>query len=120
MLYYILLFIALILNAAANILIKVGTSGIGSLAGLTKARIIFGYLTNPYILIGLAIFSVNIYLYMAALSKINVSVAYPILTCGGLLIISLFAVFVFKETLSIVQIAGLALLALGIILVSLK
>lgn len=118
MLYYLLLVLALVFNSAANILIKVGVNRIGDISEMTKLQVVAGYLTNPFTLGGMAIFAGNIFLYMAALSRINVSVAYPIVTAGAFIVITTVSVLFLKETLDAVQAFGLFLMVAGIVIVS--
>lgn len=110
---YIFLFIALILNTAANTMMK---SGASNLAYFKEYGPINGLLKNYIILIGILFFAVNVIFYILALSKINLSVAYPIMTIGGLLLITIFSYIFFKETLTPGQIVGVLFLAAGVVL----
>ncbi len=113
---YIFLVTALVLNASANILIKIGAeraeaANLGSMPlieqGLTLA-------SNWQLIVGLILFASNVVFYALALKDINLSIAYPIMTSGGFLIISLFSVFFLREHLTPIQIGGIAMIALGI------
>lgn len=111
---YIFLIIALILNASANILIKVGATKMGSLKNLNTTETIFKVATNYFLIFGLIFFALNVIFYFLSLTKINLSAAYPIMTSGGFLIISLFSIFYLKESITSLQIAGIILIAIGI------
>ncbi|MEN8176691.1 MAG: hypothetical protein ABFS23_13075, partial [Pseudomonadota bacterium] len=69
---YLLLAIALTLNAAANILLKIGASHLG---GLDEPGLIGRVLTNYHLLGGLVLFALNVVFYAAALIKPNLSIA---------------------------------------------
>ena len=112
---YVFLCIALTLNAAGSILLKIGTGRLGNLEGLSLWDIGLRVATNYYIVIGLLSFGLNVVFYMTALSKLNLSIAYPIMMTGGVVIISLFSVFVLRETLTGLQVAGIVCIVLGII-----
>ena len=117
---YLMLIIALVLNASGSILLKIGSSRIGNLEGLSPIEIGLRLLGNVYLLIGLSVFALNVVFYIAALSRLNLSIAYPIMVAGGILIITLFSYFILKENLTIFQIVGIALIAIGISLVTYK
>ncbi|MBI4975656.1 hypothetical protein HZC20_03180 [Candidatus Peregrinibacteria bacterium] len=115
---YVLLIMAIVLNASANILTKIGASKLGILKNLPIVSSTIKFLTNYYLLGGLILFALNIVFYILALSKINLSIAYPVMTSGGFLIISLFSIFYLKESLTSLQILGIILIAIGITLIA--
>jgi multidrug transporter EmrE-like cation transporter len=55
--------------------------------------------------------------YFAALTRLNLSVAYPIMVAGGIVIVVSASVFALGEAITPLQAVGLALLVLGIALV---
>jgi multidrug transporter EmrE-like cation transporter len=112
------LLIALVLNASANILMKLGASKLVAIKTTGIMEIIPKLITNYFLVFGLIFFALNVIFYIVALSKINLSVAYPIMTTGGFLIISLFSVLYLKEPLTFLQVSGIVLMAVGITLVA--
>jgi len=113
MIGWIALVIALVLNAVANALLKAGSASISggvSLATLLQA------LANPYLVGGVVLFALNVVCYTFALSRLPLSLAYPTMVIGGLLIVTTASVLVFGESLSYVQAGGLALVVSGIVL----
>ena len=115
---YIFLGIALFLNASANILLKLGSGRLSGLRGLGVAEIIPRLLTNYQLMIGLAFFALNVVFYASALNRLNLSIAYPIMMAGGIVIITIVSTMYMKETLTLLQYAGISLIAVGIILVT--
>lgn len=114
---YIFLIIALVLNAIANILMKIGS---GNLHYFTEYGIIQGLLKNYVLIIGVGLFALNVACYVLALSKINLSIGYPVMTSGGLVIISLVSYFFLKEALTPLQLLGLLLIFSGILCLTVK
>lgn len=113
---YLLLILALVFNACANVLIKIGSvqfAGIGD--NFMRATI-----GNWAFMAGLVLFGLNVVLYALALSRIPLSIGYPIMTVGGLAIITLASVLYLNESVTLVQLLGLLMLALGIVLVTYK
>jgi len=110
---YLLLVVAVVLNASANLLIKVGAT---ELAGPHPARV----LANPHLLGGLALFALNVLFYIAALSRLNLSLAYPVMVAGGLLIIVVGSAVWLREAITLLQACGIGFLVIGIALVTWK
>jgi small multidrug resistance pump len=112
---YLLLMLALTLNALANVLLKVGAT---RFAGWGQPGVMSRVLANPYLLLGLALFALNVIFYAAALTRLNLSVAYPVMVAGGIILVVLASVVWLKEPVTAAQVSGLALLVAGILLVT--
>lgn len=113
MIGWIALGVALVLNATANILLKMGSS---TVRGEPSFQLLQQAVLNPYLLGGVLLFALNILCYTFALSRLPLSLAYPAMVIGGLLIVTTLAVLVFGESLTTIQAGGLALVVLGVIL----
>lgn len=107
------LFIALVLNAAANALLKAGS---GALRGDISASTLVAAATNPYLIAGVILFAGNVICYALALSRLPLSLAYPAMVIGGLLIVTTASVLLFSESLTYLQAGGLALIVMGVTL----
>ena len=114
---YALLALALTLNAAANILLKVGA---GRLGPIHEPDLVARLLGNVHLWAGLALFALNVVFYAAALTRLNLSVAYPVMTAGGVIIVVTVSFIWLREPISGSQALGLALLIAGILLVTLR
>jgi small multidrug resistance pump len=117
--YYVALFGALTLNATANLLMKFGIRRIeeGLLAdGVLQA--IPKVLTNYVLMIGLVCFAANVFFYMYALQKFQISVAYPIMVTSGFAIIVVISGLYLQERLTFIQWVGVALILVGVFLVA--
>jgi multidrug transporter EmrE-like cation transporter len=112
---YVFLVAALALNALANMLLKAGAARLG---GLAEPHLVQRVLGNPYLLLGLLLFALNVGFYLAALTRLNLSVAYPVMVAGGLVIVVLGSTLWLRETVTPLQWSGVALLAVGIVLVT--
>ena len=116
--WYGLLGIAVVFNGVANILMKEGMrhTGEGEIHGI--AGMIKHYLTSWPVMVGLALFALNVIAYTQALSKLPLSVAYPIMvSMTGLIVIS-GSMLLFKETITWVQWVGFALIIGGVVCVT--
>lgn len=117
---YGLLIIAILVNALANLSIKMGALRLGSVTDLKFMELLFKFITNPFLISGVFLFAINLVLYTIVLTKINISIVYPIWTSGGFLLITVFSFLYLKESLSILQALGIILAAMGITLIAYK
>ncbi|MBX7056754.1 MAG: hypothetical protein K1X75_01720 [Leptospirales bacterium] len=109
---------ALVFNATANILLKVGAGRVSSLEGLSLLDKGLALLSNLPLVLGLILFASNVAFYFLALRAIRISVAYPIMTGGGLAIITIASYFFLREQIDMLQTAGIVLIAAGIVMVA--
>lgn len=115
-----LILVGVLLNAGAQLLLKAGTNAIGVL-GLDGARA-FGatalaVATQPYVVGGLASYVVSVAIWIVALSRVEVSVAYPMLSIGYV-VNALAAWYLFGEALTATRVAGIFVIIVGVVLVA--
>lgn len=115
---YLLLIVALVLNASANILMKIGAEKLGTIRGLSFYQLAFRFGTNYTLILSMTIFALSAVVYVLALTKVNISIAYPLITSGSLLIISLFSFFYLKESITLSHILGVILVITGMTLIA--
>ncbi|MCL5935644.1 MAG: cation transporter, partial [Firmicutes bacterium] len=95
---YVVLLAAIIFNAGANIMIKAAMRK--SPIFLEQGAVLQAFaqaVKNPQLIAGVALFGLALAAYSVVLSKINLSVAYPIMTGAGFLLVFLFSGLYFKE-----------------------
>jgi multidrug transporter EmrE-like cation transporter len=108
-----------LLNAIAQLLLKAGA---GALADLElrpgNAMAIAGRLVlNPPIIAGLFCYAISVVVWILALARVEVSVAYPMLSIGYVLN-AVAAWWLFGESLSGARIAGIGVIIVGVWLVA--
>lgn len=122
--YAIALVVALLLNAAANLMIKFGMRGLDAeLAGaglldngvLGLIKLLF---QHWILLVGLLCFALNVVFYAYALQKLPISAAYPIMVTCGFAIIVTVAGLLLHERLTLVQWVGVGAILVGVFLVA--
>jgi multidrug transporter EmrE-like cation transporter len=114
-----LILAGVLLNAIAQLLLKAGA---GSLAGIelragNALAIASRMLYSMPILAGLACYVLSVVVWILALSRVEVSVAYPMLSIGYV-VNALAAWWLFGENLSGVRVAGIGIILLGVWLVA--
>ena len=113
------LLIGVLLNAAAQLLLKAGTTAIGEFE-YTAGNILdasLRYALQPYIVAGLSCYVVSVVVWLLGLSRTPVSVAYPMLSLGYLLN-AVAAWHLFGESLGVQKLLGMAFIIIGVVLVT--
>ena len=114
------LFIGVGLNAAAQLLLKGATRIAGPLvsdAGRIEWPNATALLQTLPLWGGLACYGVSLLMWLAALSRLPVSVAYPMLSVGYV-VNAAAAAFLFGEALSMQKMIGIGLVTIGVIVLS--
>jgi len=115
-----LIIIQVLLASIAQIFFKKGVSGLGdvsfSLSGFW--HLVIKIFQNGWLIIGIFLFGVSFLIYLVALSRFQLNIIYPIFVSAGIILIAIFSWFLFKESLSLVQIAGIVIVIFGIFLLS--
>jgi multidrug transporter EmrE-like cation transporter len=103
-----LLLIGVLLNAAAQLLLKAGTNAMP--LGLRLA-------IEPHILAGLAFYAVSVVVWVIALSRVPVSIAYPMLSIGYV-VNAIAAWQLLGESLSALRLGGIGVIIAGVFMVA--
>lgn len=108
-----------LLNATAQLLLKAGTNRVGEFAYSLANLVPIGsrLALSPYIAGGLACYVVSVVVWILALSRVPVSVAYPMLSIGYV-VNALAAWALFGESLGAQKMVGIAFIVAGVFLVA--
>jgi len=114
-----LILTGVLLNAVAQLLLKAGARSIAGLSfNLDSAWTIAERLAiNPPILCGLLCYAVRVVVWILALARVEVSVAYPMLSIGYV-VNALAAWLLFGEALTPARMAGIGVIIAGVWLVA--
>lgn len=114
-----LLMVGVLLNAAAQLLLKAGTNRIGEFAFTLDNVVPVGtkVIASAPILAGLACYVVSVGVWIVALSRVPVSVAYPMLSVGYI-VNALAAWMLFGESLTAQKLVGIGFIVVGVYLVA--
>ena len=108
-----------LLNAAAQLLLKAGTNAVGhfefSAANILPVGMRLAF--QPHILGGLACYVVSVVVWIMALSRVPVSIAYPMLSIGYV-VNAVIAHFWFGEALVAQKLLGIGFIIVGVFLVA--
>ena len=117
--YIPLILFTVLTNAAAQLMLKRGMTGVGTLdvAGDGLISTVFKVVFNPFVFAGLATFVVSMASHLVVLSKVQISYAYPFLSLAYV-VVAAYAYFVFNEDMNAARIAGIAFIVLGTIFIA--
>ncbi len=125
--YLLALLAALVLNATANLLMKIGANSVSASGGVFKDGLVGAVKTvasTGTLVIGLICFMLNAAFYVYALQSkaLKISIAYPVMVGGGYALIAVIARLhpALAERLTLGQIAGVGLVLAGIVLIALQ
>ena len=119
---YLLLAFSILTTVVAQLLLRKGMMIVGHLDFSLSNLLNFipNLFKNGYLLGGTFLFGIALLCWFFVLSRIQLSIAYPISTSLNLGLVALGSWIFFKEYLSVFHIAGIALIILGIFLIFLK
>ena len=114
-----LLMTGVLLNAAAQLLLKAGTNSVGvfEFTRANLAPIGWKLATEPHILGGLTCYVISVVVWILALSRVEVSIAYPLLSVGYI-VNAVAAWYLFGEAVSITRLTGIGIIIIGVYIVA--
>ena len=108
--------ISVIFNVFGQYSMKVGMNKYGEVTFDNNLILtIFKIFTLPNVILGLLLYMISTFFWLVALSKLDLSIAYPTLSVGYILIMFL-SIFLLNETINIYKIFGTLFIILGIFL----
>lgn len=118
---WLLALFSVFLSAAAQVLMKIGMSqakfhGPGDLP-LIQAALKAAF--DPYVIAGLACYGVSAMVWLAVLSRMPLSLAYPLVALA-IVMVMVFSAAVLGEPMPVGRIAGSVLVVCGVALIGLR
>ena len=114
-----LILTGVLLNAAAQLLLKAGANAVGAFA-FTPSNIVhagFELVRQWPVLGGLACYVVSVVVWILGLTRVDVSVAYPLLSLGYV-VNAVAAWYLFGESLGAQRMIGIGVIIVGVVLVA--
>jgi multidrug transporter EmrE-like cation transporter len=108
-----------LLNAGAQLLLKAGTNSIGIFEFSRDNVLPVGWklATEPHIAGGIGCYVISVAVWIMALSRVEVSIAYPMLSVGYV-VNALAAWYLFGEPVTPMRIAGIGVIIIGVYMVA--
>ncbi len=119
LIYPLVLIVAILFTLGGQLALKTAMVNLGefsfSLSSLFP--LLLRFIKQIWVWLSVISFGFGFLTYSYVLSKLQLNVAYPILVGSGVFLTAITSWLLFEEKLSILQVAGLFLILLGIILV---
>lgn len=108
---------AVVLTAAAQLLLKAGAEKLAPLSLSVSGAFAFAMriASEPHLLAGVACYFISMLLWIMALTRMEVSVAYPMLSLGYVLT-AIAAYFLFGEAVSVQRVLGIVVIIVGVVI----
>lgn len=116
MYYKAILFLSIIFNVAAQLILKTGMKNVK----IAQSDSVFQKITatlNPWFFGALACYGISFFTYALVLSKMEVSRAYPTAVVAAMVLLLIFSVFFLNESFTFSKVAGITLCVGGILLI---
>ena len=116
---FLILLAGVLLNAGAQLLLKAGVRPLGAIGetpGTLLPALVTAFARVP-VLAGLACYVVSVAIWLIALSRVDVSIAYPMLSLGYV-VNAIAAWWLFGEAVGPARFAGILLILLGVLIVA--
>lgn len=114
-----LILAGVLLNAAAQLLLKAGTNAVGTFE-FSAANILpvgMRLALEPHIAAGIGCYVVSVVVWILALSRVEVSIAYPMLSIGYV-VNAVAAWYLFGEAVTPMRLAGIGVIVAGVFIVA--
>lgn len=111
---YVLLAFVILANAFANIFIKIGMSRLPALDWKNIWFSLGKIFTSPFVVVGALLLIISFPVFGLVLQKMSLSVAYPTLVVGAIVIVTLVSALFLKEGINLTQVIGILLVMGGV------
>lgn len=114
-----LLMTGVLLNAGAQLLLKAGTNALGVIT-LTRDNwpdTLLRMVTESHFVLGAACYVLSLFVWILGLSRVPVSVAYPLLSVGYI-VNAVAAHYLFGEAVTVTRWLGIGFIVVGVWLVA--
>lgn len=114
---WLILILGVATNASASVLVKIAMMPPRKFPTFSDPMVA---LSNWPFWLGLALYGTAFLLYAAALARLPLNVAHPVLTSGAIAAVALCSLLIFREPFQWTIIAGILLVIAGVMLITLQ
>lgn len=118
LLLYFVLLINVVLGVVGQLLLKRGVISVGAFHVSNALPFFWAVFSNIWVLLGLLFYGISVLLWVALISRVPLSVAYPMLSLGYVVVVIVSALY-FGETVTALRLGGVALIVTGVVLIAL-
>jgi multidrug transporter EmrE-like cation transporter len=117
MVNFLILAISILLAVIGQLLMKKGMLEFGTFPVSQLLVKIIPIFMNPYVFLGLACFGISSVFWLVVLSRLPLSLVYPMVSVAYILVAFASMIF-FKEQVSVVRWLGISVIVVGVFLIS--
>ncbi len=117
MMNYLIMAISISLAIAGQMLMKRGMMAFGTFPVSQLLTKVIPMFLNPWVFVGLFCFGLSSVFWLVVLSRLPLSLVYPMVSIGYI-IVALLSIVFFQETISLIRWAGIIVIVLGVFLIS--
>lgn len=114
---WMILLLGIAANASASVLVKLAMLPPRQFPSLTEPM---AALANWPFWLGLFLYGVAFLLYAAALARLPLNVAHPVLTAGAVAAVAVLSMVIFREPFYWTTVAGIVLVVVGVLLITMR
>lgn len=111
-----LILLNIALAVSGQLAIKAGMKQVGVIHASNWFALLITSFTNVYVVLGLLAYIIAAGTWIVVLSRVDLTVAYPMLSLGYIAVLILSAL-ILKESVGVVRILGTILIILGVVLI---
>jgi multidrug transporter EmrE-like cation transporter len=114
-----LIFTSVLLGVAGQLSLKHGMTTVGQIdldVSSTPMMLLRSF-TNPYVLLGFIMYGVSSLSWLIVLSRVELSLAYPMISIGYVLVVFL-SWMIFAEHVTLLRFLGTLVICFGVFLIS--
>jgi small multidrug resistance pump len=115
---WLILILGIVSNASASVLVKMAMMPPRKFPGLDDS--IRSVVCNWPFWLGLVLYGMAFLLYAAALARLPLNVAHPILTSGAVAAVALCSLLIFREQFHWITIVGILFVMTGVALITVR
>lgn len=112
---WLILILGIAANASASVLVKIAMTPPRQFPSLANPM---AALTNWSFWVGLTLYGAAFLLYAAALARLPLNVAHPVLTAGAIATVAVLSLVIFREPFHMTTIIGILLVIAGVFLLT--
>lgn len=114
---YLILFLSVSLAIIGQLLMKQGMNQFGTFPVSQLLFKIIPMFTNPWVFAGLASFGLSAVFWLVVLSRLNLSLAYPMVSLAYV-VVAFASIIFFKEPVGFIRWMGILVIVFGVFLIS--
>ena len=112
---WLILILGIATNASASVLVKIAMTSPRKFPSFNEPM---AALNNWPFWLGLVLYGAAFLLYAAALTRLPLNVAHPLLTAGAVASVALCSVVIFREPFHLTTAAGIFLIITGVVIIT--